>query len=56
MLGAFAALQGIGVQQIAELLRDSWKEQDREGNLAVCRWAHKYILSLVSLDRVAEAA
>jgi len=56
MLGAFAALVGMAVEQVASLLGESWKERDREGNLAVCRWAHGHVLSLLNLGQVAEAA
>ena len=55
MVGVFAALMGIDMEQVEALLGDSWKDTDREDNLAVCRWAHGYALALVELGRVAEA-
>lgn len=56
MLGAFAALSGIAIEQVENLLGDSWQDKDRDGNLAACCWAHSYVLSLKYLGRVAKAA
>lgn len=55
-LGAFAALSGIGMEQLESRLADSWKEQDREKNLSICRRAHRHVLSLTYVSDVAEAA
>ena len=56
MLGAFTAIAGLGIELVEDLVRDSWQGEDREGNLAACRWAHGHVLSLGYLGQVAEAA
>lgn len=56
MLGAFAALGGIEIEHVEDLLRESWSKGDREQNLAVCRWAYAYVSSSAGFGCLAEAA
>ena len=55
VLGAFVALYGMDLAGLEGMLCDSWPEQDLEGNLSACRWAHAHVHSLTRLNQVAEA-